>query len=185
MQKAVPPRVNGVNQDSASVDSTAATPKPATKATLADWTANGVDNDVNGFFGGEKRQRGGRKKRKKNREEPTTSVQNWDDIYDPSRPNSYEEYKNSDEKILELRAWKDKLYAHRLARRHTSDSDSGEANDSGQEKSKSSFHWGHDIHLSLSRSIFPSSWLVLRTTSSIPWRLSAASTYNHTGRLDW
>lgn len=93
------------------------------KTTLADWTATGDDDDVNGFYGAEKRQRGGRKKRKKNREESHVP-QNWDDIYDPSRPNSYEEYKHSDEKIREVREWKDRLYAHRMARKHTSDLDS-------------------------------------------------------------
>jgi hypothetical protein len=72
---------------------------------------------------GEKRQRGGRKKRKKNRE-PQMVMQNWDDIYDPSRPNNYEEYRHSDEKILEVREWKDRLYAHRMKRSPTPDSDS-------------------------------------------------------------
>lgn len=91
-----------------------------TRNTLADWTAEGDDND---YYPGEKRQRGGRKKRKKNKE-PTTVAQNWDDIYDPSRPNNYEDYKNSDEKIAEIREWKDLLYAHRMARRASSRSDS-------------------------------------------------------------
>jgi splicing factor 45 len=80
---------------------------------------------VNGFFAGPKRQRGGRKKRKKNRE-PQEFVQNWDDIYDPSRPNIYEEYKHSDEQITEVREWKDRLYAHRMARSSSRDSDSDE-----------------------------------------------------------
>ena len=78
---------------------------------------------MNGFYGAEKRQRGGRKKRKKNKEE-TQIPQNWDDIYDPSRPNSYEEYKHSEEKISEMREWKDRLYAHRIARRRSSSTDS-------------------------------------------------------------
>ena len=93
------------------------------KTSLADWTGNDDDEDVNGFYGGEKRQRGGRKKRKKNKEE-SHIPQNWDDIYDPSRPNSYEEYKNSDEKIREVREWKDKLYAHRIARQRSDYTDS-------------------------------------------------------------
>ena len=78
---------------------------------------------MNGFYTGEKRQRGGRKKRKKNKEE-TQVPQNWDDIYDPSRPNVYEDYKSSDEKMLEIRDWKDRLYAHRMARRRSSISSS-------------------------------------------------------------
>lgn len=90
---------------------------------MADWTAQD-DDDVNGFYGGpEKRQRGGRKRRKKNKEEYAV-VQDWDDIYDPSRPNNYEEYKHSDEKIREVREWKDRLYAHRRLRKHSSDIDS-------------------------------------------------------------
>ena len=95
------------------------------KTTLADWTAEADENDVNGFYGGEKRQRGGRKKRKKNKEESHVP-QNWDDIYDPSRPNNYEDYKNSDEKVMEIREWKDRLYAHRMAKTRDSDSDSSE-----------------------------------------------------------
>jgi len=137
VQKAIPPRAFDVNQESVSVNTKTTTPKPVTKVTLADWTADGDDEDVNGFFGGEKRQRGGRKKRKKNKEESSTVVQNWDDIYDPSRPNSYDEYKNSDEKILELREWKDKLYAHRVARRRTSDTDDSEAKHFVYQKSRS------------------------------------------------
>ena len=78
---------------------------------------------MNGFYAGEKRQRGGRKKRKKTKEESQV-IQNWDDIYDSTRPNNYEDYKHSDEQIAEIRQWKDKLYAHRLVRRHSSDSDS-------------------------------------------------------------
>ena len=103
------------------------TQRSAPKTTIADWTADGDEDDVNGFYG-EKRQRGGRKKRKKNKEE-SHIPQNWDDIYDPSRPNNYEEYKNSDEKIREVREWKDKLYAHRMAARRSdySDSDDGRA----------------------------------------------------------
>lgn len=94
------------------------------KTSLADWASTvDDDDDVNGFYGGEKRQRGGRKKRKKNRDAPEM-ITNWDDIYDPSRPNNYEEYKRSDEKIREVRDWKDRLYAHRMARRRSSDFDS-------------------------------------------------------------
>lgn len=94
---------------------------PITKSTLADWTAD--DDDVNGFYQDEKRQRVSRKKRKKNKSEVVVP-QNWDDIYDPARPNSYEEYKHSDEKIREIREWKDRLYAHRMARQQSNESQS-------------------------------------------------------------
>ncbi|EAW10147.1 putative G-patch DNA repair protein (Drt111) [Aspergillus clavatus NRRL 1] len=102
----------------------ATAPVAAPKTTLADWAATEED-DINGFYAGEKRQRGGRKKRKKNRE-AQAMVQNWDDIYDPSRPNIYEEYKHSDEQIAEIREWKDRLYAHRMVRSPSRDSYSDE-----------------------------------------------------------
>ena len=107
------------------LDSLNANARAPARTTLADWTADAEDNDVNGFYGGEKRQRGGRKKRKKNIEKSQTP-QNWDDIYDPSRPNNYDDYKHSDEKILEIREWKDRLYAHRMAKMKDSDSDDSE-----------------------------------------------------------
>lgn len=95
-----------------------------TKNSLADWTAEPQLGEEVGFYNVEKRQRGGRKKRKKNVEDFQT-LHNWDDIYDPSRPNTFDDYKNSDEKILELREWKDKLYAHRMTSSSQSDVDSG------------------------------------------------------------
>jgi splicing factor 45 len=98
---------------------------------------------VNGFYAGEKRQRGGRKRRKKNKEEHSV-IQDWDDIYDPSRPNSYEEYKHSDEKIREVREWKDRLYAHREARKFMSDKDSDDEDDYRPQmnsKGRSRLYW--------------------------------------------
>ncbi|KAL9001200.1 MAG: hypothetical protein Q9169_000384 [Polycauliona sp. 2 TL-2023] len=97
--------------------------QPPVKSTLSDWAAAVEDDDAGGYHAAEKRQRGGRKKRKKNTE--IRVAQNWDDIYDPSRPNSYEEYLNSDEKSQEIRDWKDRLYAHRISRTgHGKDSSS-------------------------------------------------------------
>ncbi len=119
-----------------SPDLVGVTARPPAKTTLAAWTADDEDDDVNGFHGGEKRQRGGRKKRKKNKEESRVP-QNWDDIYDPSRPNNYEEYKHSEEKIMEIREWKDKLYAHRMAKRRGSDSDSSDDHYRSQSNSTS------------------------------------------------
>lgn len=98
----------------------AAASAAAAKSTLADWAATEED-DYDGFYAGPKRQRGGRKKRKKNKD--TEAVfQNWDDIYDPSRPNVFEEYRHSDEQINEVRDWKDRLYAHRMVRSPSRDS---------------------------------------------------------------
>lgn len=122
------PLPDNLGQSDASAPGAPSAARPAPKSTLADWAATGDDDDVNGFYAGEKRQRGGRKRRKKNKEEHTV-VQDWDDIYDPSRPNSYEEYKHSDEKIREVREWKDRLYAHREARKPVSDRDSDDEGD--------------------------------------------------------
>lgn len=96
-----------------------------TRSTLADWTKLDEDNDYE--YLAEKRQRGGRKKRKKTREEEPAE-QEWDDIYDPSRPNTYEDYHDSEERVAEIRDWKDRLYAHRTAQLEDSDSDNGHSN---------------------------------------------------------
>ncbi|KAK5212432.1 hypothetical protein LTR41_001378 [Exophiala xenobiotica] len=106
------------------IPTTAPTPQPsAPRTTAADWIATASDDeDVNNYYAAEKRQRGGRKKRKKNKE-AVQIVQDWDDIYDPSRPNNYEEYKHSEEKIREVREWKDLLYRHRIRRRGSSESE--------------------------------------------------------------
>ena len=104
------------------IDQTETTLRPPFK-TLAEWTADGDEDDVNGFYEQEKRQRGGRKKKRKAKQEVLVT-QNWDDIYDPSRPNVFEDYKHSDERILEIQEWKERLYTHRDARRQRSSSDS-------------------------------------------------------------
>lgn len=122
------PALDAAPRARASPQATAASSvaRPA-KSKFTDWTGDD-DEDVNGFYGGEKRQRGGRKRRKnKHSKEEHIAVQDWDDIYDPTRPNSYEEYKHSDEKIREVREWKDRLYAHRTARKSAeSEKDSDE-----------------------------------------------------------
>ncbi|KAI9829197.1 MAG: hypothetical protein M1826_005792 [Phylliscum demangeonii] len=132
--KAAPPRptTDPASQSQLASGATAAA-RPPVKSTLADWT--GVDDDVNGFYNAEKRARGGRKKRKKNKEEVSVP-QDWDDIYDPTRPNSYEEYKDSEEKIREVREWKDRLYAHRMLRKHSSDIDSEDEGDVRLQRSR-------------------------------------------------
>ncbi|KAL8701842.1 MAG: hypothetical protein Q9224_000309 [Gallowayella concinna] len=117
------------------------THQPPLKSTLSDWAAVREDEDGNGFHAAEKRQRGGRKKRKKNKD--VQVVQNWDDIYDPSRPNSYEEYQNSDEKFMEIREWKDRLYAHRIPRRRGNSEDS--TSDGGQRTHQNQPTASHDL----------------------------------------
>ncbi|RPA97923.1 hypothetical protein L873DRAFT_1741186 [Choiromyces venosus 120613-1] len=95
--------------------------RPIVKTTIEDWTGD-ADDDVNGFYATNRDQRrAGRKKRKKNRDTPPPPT-NWDDVYDPSRPNSYEEYKEGDEKIREMEDWRDRV----LPRRRSDSYDSEE-----------------------------------------------------------
>ncbi|KAI5286895.1 hypothetical protein KEM54_006416 [Ascosphaera aggregata] len=94
---------------------------PATKFSAEDWVG---EEDDDGFFAMEKRQRGGRKKRKKNREEPIAT--NWDETYDPSRPTNLEEWLRSDARMVVEREWKERLYAHRMTTRESSEMESSE-----------------------------------------------------------
>ncbi|OTA96390.1 hypothetical protein M434DRAFT_392827 [Hypoxylon sp. CO27-5] len=80
------------------------------KSRLADWAPTEEDEYMYGT--GEKRARGGRRKKKKKTEEIPAET-DWDEIYDPSRPTNVDEYLRSDERIREVREWKDLLYKHR------------------------------------------------------------------------
>lgn len=80
------------------------------KSRLADWAPTEEDEFMYGL--GEKRARGGRKKKKKKDKEVPIET-DWDEIYDPSRPTNVVEYLRSDERIREVREWKDLLYKHR------------------------------------------------------------------------
>lgn len=120
LQKAQePPDSNPRLQEKCDSDLAIITLRSQSKNTLADWTADVEDGETSEVHTGLKRQRGGRKKRKKPKVLP--SFQDWDDIYDPTRPNSYEEYKSSNERIGEIREWKDRLYTYRTARLCDSD----------------------------------------------------------------
>ena len=59
-----------------------------------------------------KAERGGRKKKKKNKAQER--VWDWDDIYDPTLPNNYADYKGSEEQAREIRDWKARLYYRQL-----------------------------------------------------------------------
>jgi splicing factor 45 len=96
---------------------------------LADWTAEDGD-DFHYEDTREPRQRGGRRKKKKKSKEQEPAVQDWDDLYDPTRPNNYEEYMHSDERVSALIEWKQRLYAHRQARRAGSSDLSSEDDES-------------------------------------------------------
>ncbi|OTB09095.1 hypothetical protein M426DRAFT_132252 [Hypoxylon sp. CI-4A] len=87
-----------------------ATAQAPAKSRLADWAPTEEDEYMYGL--GEKRARGGRRKKKKKVEEMPMET-DWDEIYDPSRPTNVDEYLRSDERIREVREWKDLLYKHR------------------------------------------------------------------------
>lgn len=88
----------------------AAAAQPPQRSTLADWAATEEDEYLYSASN-EKRQRGGRRKKKKKADEREQT--NWDETYDPARPTNVEEYLRSDERIREVREWKEILYAHR------------------------------------------------------------------------
>ncbi|KAI2638916.1 hypothetical protein GGS26DRAFT_587688 [Hypomontagnella submonticulosa] len=95
----------------ASIAAAGAAPGQApAKSRLADWAPTEEDEYMYGT--GEKRARGGRRKKKKKAEEMPIET-DWDEIYDPSRPTNVDEYLRSDERIREVREWKDLLYKHR------------------------------------------------------------------------
>ncbi|KAK1035604.1 hypothetical protein LTS16_014426 [Friedmanniomyces endolithicus] len=82
---------------------------------FADWVG---DEDEDYFVDDKpKPERGGRNKKKKKGgklQQEATRSWSWDDIYDPSMPNNYADYKGSDEQIMEIRDWKARLYYHQL-----------------------------------------------------------------------
>ncbi|KAI5840843.1 hypothetical protein DFP73DRAFT_500100 [Morchella snyderi] len=111
-------------------------PRPITKTTLEDWTG---DDDVNGFYSSSSKQHhrssnttsNSKKRRKKARDTPPPPT-NWDDVYDPSRPNSYEEYREGDEKVREMQDWRERVYGRRHRQRDDSwggDSDEDDGRD--------------------------------------------------------
>ncbi|KAI9657536.1 MAG: hypothetical protein M1831_004152 [Alyxoria varia] len=107
---------------------------PLQRPTLADF-AGSDDEDLNEYYAGVDRarpERGGRRRKRKNNKEQGPAAQDWDDIYDPSRPNSYEEYKGSEERWREVREWKHRLYAHRMKRRRGSGSSDRSGGDIGR-----------------------------------------------------
>lgn len=89
-------------------------PPGVQRTNFNDW----VGDEEEGYYYQQDRQRperGGRKKKKKgNKQQGETRVWEWDDIYDPTLPNNYADYKGSEEQYREIRDWKARLYYHQL-----------------------------------------------------------------------
>lgn len=84
------------------------------RSNIEDWM--GDEDDEYYLENKPKHERGGRKKKKKAQVMggENAVAWSWDDIYDPSMPNSYADYKGSDEQAMEIRDWKARLYYHQL-----------------------------------------------------------------------
>ncbi|KAK0256120.1 hypothetical protein LTS16_000319 [Friedmanniomyces endolithicus] len=98
------------------------------RSNFADWVG---DEDEDYFIDDKpKPERGGRNKKKKKGgklQQEATRSWSWDDIYDPSMPNNYADYKDSDEQIMEIRDWKARLYYQQLKSARKSGPARGEA----------------------------------------------------------
>lgn len=95
-----------------SISSTPSQQPSVQKSNFEDWA---VDDDEDYYYHDRpKRERGGRKKNKKNKPQERERTWDWDDIYDPTMPNSYTDYKGSDEQYREIRDWKARLYYQQL-----------------------------------------------------------------------
>jgi splicing factor 45 len=79
------------------------------RSNFEDWVVN--DNEDDFYYQDARPRNNRRKKNKKNKREPAWE---WDDIYDPTRPNNYADYKRSEEQTREIRDWKARLYYHQL-----------------------------------------------------------------------
>ncbi|KAI1662626.1 hypothetical protein F4813DRAFT_341286 [Daldinia decipiens] len=100
------------------------------KSRLADWVPTEEDEYM--YATVERRARGGRKKKKKKTEDVPIET-DWDEIYDPSRPTNVDEYLRSEERVREVREWKDLLYKHK--RRDDDDNERRGSWDSEEEDS--------------------------------------------------
>ena len=78
------------------------------KSNFEDWVGDEDDE----YYYADRRDRGNKKKKKKNKAQER--VWDWDDIYDPTLPNNYADYKGSEEQSREIRDWKARLYYHQM-----------------------------------------------------------------------
>ena len=82
------------------------------RSNFEDWV--GDDEDDYYQYQDNRSRGGGRNKKKKKNQAQPARTWDWDDIYDPSMPNNYADYKGSEEQYREHRDWKARLHYHRL-----------------------------------------------------------------------
>ena len=115
--------------------------RPVVKTTLNDWAHTGnSDDDVNGFYASKEKERDRRRKKRRKNKEVEFEPVDWDDIYDPARPNNYEEYRDGDEKIREMDEWRDRLYGPRYSRDDTQSAEADSEDDDRPTTNNSKFH---------------------------------------------
>ncbi|RPA77806.1 hypothetical protein BJ508DRAFT_416845 [Ascobolus immersus RN42] len=84
---------------------------PVQKSTLDDWQNTGhSDDDLDNFYAHKQQEKERRKKKRKKNKDTDRRHIDWDDTYDPERPNVYDDYKDGEEKFREIEDWKNKLY---------------------------------------------------------------------------
>lgn len=96
---------------SSTISNTPASRPSAQRSKLEDWVD---EDDEAAYTYQENRARAKKNQRKKNKNKHETRVWDWDDIYDPTLPNNFADYKGSDEQYREIRDWKARLYYQQL-----------------------------------------------------------------------
>ncbi|EMC97201.1 hypothetical protein BAUCODRAFT_23561 [Baudoinia panamericana UAMH 10762] len=86
------------------------------RSNLSDWIGDEEEDEY--YVGRARPERGGRKKKKK-KQQGEVRTWDWDDVYDPTLPNNYADYKGSEEQVREVRDWKARLYYHQLKEART------------------------------------------------------------------
>lgn len=92
--------------------STPAQPPRIQRSNFEDWV--GDDDEEYYPENKPKHERGGKKKKKKAKPQEQARIWDWDDVYDPEYPNSFADYKRSEEQNREIRDWKARLYHRQL-----------------------------------------------------------------------
>ncbi|KAI7220476.1 hypothetical protein KC333_g2327 [Hortaea werneckii] len=96
---------------SGTISNTPAARPSAQRSKLEDWVD---EDDEAAYTYQENRARAKKNQRKKNKNKQDTRIWDWDDIYDPTLPNNYADYKGSEEQYREIRDWKARLYYQQL-----------------------------------------------------------------------